>query len=166
MLFTVGSVYPLFHWTRLLHNCSFSSFFPQAIKKAPGCIHPLVSRILPYVGPILNKVWFLILLKLHWRSPIWFRVRYLFVIHLVNTVSASTATWWFGCWFTWSCGNVIEGELEFATFFVTKQCLDLNIIVVHTHICCNIRFFNLCIIGVQTLVCFQIHVCKSFHFSI
>ncbi|KAK1389897.1 importin-9 [Heracleum sosnowskyi] len=27
----------------------------EAIKKAPGCIHPLVSRILPYVGPILNK---------------------------------------------------------------------------------------------------------------
>ncbi|XP_074383477.1 uncharacterized protein LOC141725016 isoform X3 [Apium graveolens] len=27
----------------------------EAIKKAPGCIHPLVSRILPYVGPILNE---------------------------------------------------------------------------------------------------------------
>ncbi|KAK7348836.1 hypothetical protein VNO80_23551 [Phaseolus coccineus] len=25
------------------------------IKSIPGCIHPLVSRILPYVGPILNK---------------------------------------------------------------------------------------------------------------
>ncbi|KAK7275122.1 hypothetical protein RIF29_16229 [Crotalaria pallida] len=27
----------------------------EAIKCIPGCIHPLVSRILPYVGPILNK---------------------------------------------------------------------------------------------------------------
>ncbi|KAE9615425.1 hypothetical protein Lalb_Chr04g0255081 [Lupinus albus] len=27
----------------------------EAIKCTPGCIHPLVSRILPYVGPILNK---------------------------------------------------------------------------------------------------------------
>ncbi|KAI5436513.1 hypothetical protein KIW84_022850 [Lathyrus oleraceus] len=27
----------------------------QAIKSIPGCIHPLVSRILPYIGPILNK---------------------------------------------------------------------------------------------------------------
>ncbi|XP_004490293.1 uncharacterized protein [Cicer arietinum] len=27
----------------------------EAIKSIPGCIHSLVSRILPYVGPILNK---------------------------------------------------------------------------------------------------------------
>ncbi|OIW16747.1 hypothetical protein TanjilG_10637 [Lupinus angustifolius] len=27
----------------------------EAIKCTPGCIHPLVSRIMPYVGPILNK---------------------------------------------------------------------------------------------------------------
>ncbi|CAL0308014.1 unnamed protein product [Lupinus luteus] len=27
----------------------------EAIKCTPGCIHPLVSRIIPYVGPILNK---------------------------------------------------------------------------------------------------------------
>ncbi|PON44541.1 Coatomer beta subunit [Parasponia andersonii] len=27
----------------------------EALKNAPGCIHPLVSRILPYIGPILNK---------------------------------------------------------------------------------------------------------------
>ncbi|XP_027913924.1 importin-9 [Vigna unguiculata] len=27
----------------------------ETIKSIPGCIHPLVSRILPYVGPILNK---------------------------------------------------------------------------------------------------------------
>ncbi|PKI40398.1 hypothetical protein CRG98_039244 [Punica granatum] len=27
----------------------------EAIKNAPGCIHPLVSRILPFVGPIVNK---------------------------------------------------------------------------------------------------------------
>ncbi|GMN38872.1 hypothetical protein TIFTF001_008103 [Ficus carica] len=27
----------------------------EALKNAPGCIHPLVSRILPYLGPILNK---------------------------------------------------------------------------------------------------------------
>ncbi|KAI7756242.1 hypothetical protein M8C21_007221, partial [Ambrosia artemisiifolia] len=27
----------------------------EAIKDAPGCVHPLVSRVLPYVGPILNK---------------------------------------------------------------------------------------------------------------
>ncbi|VFQ95349.1 unnamed protein product [Cuscuta campestris] len=27
----------------------------EAIKKAPGCIQPLVSRILPYVGPVLIK---------------------------------------------------------------------------------------------------------------
>ncbi|THG21514.1 hypothetical protein TEA_029758 [Camellia sinensis var. sinensis] len=27
----------------------------RAIKNAPGCIQPLVSRILPYIGPILNK---------------------------------------------------------------------------------------------------------------
>ncbi|KAK7407626.1 hypothetical protein VNO78_09583 [Psophocarpus tetragonolobus] len=27
----------------------------EAIKSIPGCVHPLVSRILPYVGPILNK---------------------------------------------------------------------------------------------------------------
>ncbi|KAK7309960.1 hypothetical protein RJT34_07123 [Clitoria ternatea] len=27
----------------------------EAIKSIPGCIHPLVSRIFPYVGPILNK---------------------------------------------------------------------------------------------------------------
>ncbi|CAM8984086.1 unnamed protein product [Rhodiola kirilowii] len=27
----------------------------EAIKDAPGCIHPLVTRVLPYVGPILNK---------------------------------------------------------------------------------------------------------------
>ncbi|XP_028053828.1 importin-9 isoform X4 [Camellia sinensis] len=27
----------------------------EAIKNAPGCIQPLVSRILPYIGPILNK---------------------------------------------------------------------------------------------------------------
>ncbi|XP_071692236.1 uncharacterized protein [Rutidosis leptorrhynchoides] len=27
----------------------------EAIKNAPGCAHPLVSRVLPYVGPILNK---------------------------------------------------------------------------------------------------------------
>ncbi|XP_076929084.1 uncharacterized protein LOC143593298 [Bidens hawaiensis] len=27
----------------------------EAIKNAPGCVHPLVSRVLPYVGPILNK---------------------------------------------------------------------------------------------------------------
>ncbi|CAL5189135.1 unnamed protein product [Lathyrus oleraceus] len=27
----------------------------EAIKSIPGCIHPLVSRILPYIGPILNK---------------------------------------------------------------------------------------------------------------
>ncbi|KAJ0037329.1 hypothetical protein Pint_23386 [Pistacia integerrima] len=26
-----------------------------AIKCSPGCIHPLASRILPYIGPILNK---------------------------------------------------------------------------------------------------------------
>ncbi|XP_024018243.1 importin-9 isoform X1 [Morus notabilis] len=26
----------------------------EALKNAPGCIHPLVSRILPYLGPILN----------------------------------------------------------------------------------------------------------------
>ncbi|KAL3510909.1 hypothetical protein ACH5RR_030310 [Cinchona calisaya] len=27
----------------------------EAIKNAPGCIHPLVSRVLPYTAPILNK---------------------------------------------------------------------------------------------------------------
>ncbi|KAK6133997.1 hypothetical protein DH2020_032259 [Rehmannia glutinosa] len=27
----------------------------EAIKKAPGCIHPLVSRVLPYIGPILSN---------------------------------------------------------------------------------------------------------------
>jgi hypothetical protein len=27
----------------------------EAIKNSPGCIQPLTSRILPYVGPILNK---------------------------------------------------------------------------------------------------------------
>ncbi|KAF7827891.1 importin-9 [Senna tora] len=27
----------------------------EAIKNIPGCLHPLVSRILPYVGPILSK---------------------------------------------------------------------------------------------------------------
>ncbi|XP_027154698.1 importin-9 isoform X1 [Coffea eugenioides] len=27
----------------------------EAIKNAPGCIHPLVSRVLPYTTPILNK---------------------------------------------------------------------------------------------------------------
>ncbi|PSR91229.1 Importin-9 like [Actinidia chinensis var. chinensis] len=27
----------------------------EAIKNAPGCIQPLVSRVLPFVGPILNK---------------------------------------------------------------------------------------------------------------
>ncbi|KAG6426161.1 hypothetical protein SASPL_110379 [Salvia splendens] len=27
----------------------------EAIKNSPGCIHPLVSRILPYVGPILSN---------------------------------------------------------------------------------------------------------------
>ncbi|KAI5446581.1 hypothetical protein KIW84_014426 [Lathyrus oleraceus] len=27
----------------------------EAIKSIPGCIHPLVSRILPHIGPILNK---------------------------------------------------------------------------------------------------------------
>ncbi|XWS69546.1 hypothetical protein CRYUN_Cryun04dG0187900 [Craigia yunnanensis] len=27
----------------------------EAIKMAPGCIHPLTSRILPYLGPVLNK---------------------------------------------------------------------------------------------------------------
>ncbi|KAL1807817.1 hypothetical protein ACET3Z_024807 [Daucus carota] len=27
----------------------------EAIKNAPGCVHPLVSRILPYIGPILNR---------------------------------------------------------------------------------------------------------------
>ncbi|XP_031273674.1 importin-9 [Pistacia vera] len=27
----------------------------EAIKCSPGCIHPLASRILPYIGPILNK---------------------------------------------------------------------------------------------------------------
>ncbi|XP_065880084.1 uncharacterized protein [Euphorbia lathyris] len=27
----------------------------EAIKDAPGCIHPLVSRILPHIGPILTK---------------------------------------------------------------------------------------------------------------
>ncbi|XP_057962818.1 uncharacterized protein LOC131154215 [Malania oleifera] len=27
----------------------------EAIKNSPGCIHPLVSRILPYIGPILSK---------------------------------------------------------------------------------------------------------------
>ncbi|KAH9772089.1 Importin N-terminal domain-containing protein [Citrus sinensis] len=29
----------------------------EAIKCSPGCIHQLASRILPYVGPILNNVW-------------------------------------------------------------------------------------------------------------
>ncbi|KAL0424819.1 UNVERIFIED_CONTAM: hypothetical protein Sradi_1016700 [Sesamum radiatum] len=27
----------------------------EAIKIAPGCIHPLVSRVLPYIGPILSN---------------------------------------------------------------------------------------------------------------
>ncbi|XP_059317050.1 uncharacterized protein LOC132067756 isoform X2 [Lycium ferocissimum] len=27
----------------------------EAIKNAPGCIHPLVSRVIPYIGPILNN---------------------------------------------------------------------------------------------------------------
>ncbi|MED6125437.1 hypothetical protein PIB30_068517, partial [Stylosanthes scabra] len=27
----------------------------EAIKGVPGCMHPLLSRILPYIGPILNK---------------------------------------------------------------------------------------------------------------
>ncbi|KAM7468419.1 hypothetical protein LguiB_015981 [Lonicera macranthoides] len=27
----------------------------EAIKSSPGCIHPLVSRVLPYIGPILNQ---------------------------------------------------------------------------------------------------------------
>ncbi|PWA83332.1 ARM repeat superfamily protein [Artemisia annua] len=27
----------------------------EAIKNAPGCVHPLVLRVLPYVGPILNE---------------------------------------------------------------------------------------------------------------
>ncbi|XP_059648675.1 uncharacterized protein LOC132294728 [Cornus florida] len=27
----------------------------EAIKNTPGCLHPLVSRVLPYIGPILNK---------------------------------------------------------------------------------------------------------------
>nr|KYP60289.1 Importin-9 [Cajanus cajan] len=27
----------------------------EAIKSIPGCVHPLVSRILPYIGPILNQ---------------------------------------------------------------------------------------------------------------
>ncbi|CAN4121948.1 unnamed protein product [Withania somnifera] len=27
----------------------------EAIKRAPGCIHPVVSRVLPYIGPILNN---------------------------------------------------------------------------------------------------------------
>lgn len=27
----------------------------EAIKNAPGCIRPLVARVLPYIGPILNK---------------------------------------------------------------------------------------------------------------
>ncbi|KAH9707670.1 Importin N-terminal domain-containing protein [Citrus sinensis] len=29
----------------------------EVIKCSPGCIHQLASRILPYVGPILNNVW-------------------------------------------------------------------------------------------------------------
>lgn len=33
----------------------FLIFF-QAIKNSPGCIQPLVSRVLPFVGPIMNKV--------------------------------------------------------------------------------------------------------------
>ncbi|XP_060669537.1 uncharacterized protein LOC107428072 isoform X1 [Ziziphus jujuba] len=28
----------------------------ETLKKAPGCLHPLVSRILPYIWPILNKL--------------------------------------------------------------------------------------------------------------
>jgi hypothetical protein len=28
----------------------------EAIKNSPGCLHPLTSRILPFIGPILNKV--------------------------------------------------------------------------------------------------------------
>ncbi|KAK4430148.1 Importin-9 [Sesamum alatum] len=27
----------------------------EAIKNAPGCVHPLVSRVLPYIGPILSN---------------------------------------------------------------------------------------------------------------
>ncbi|CAE5958534.1 unnamed protein product [Arabidopsis arenosa] len=27
----------------------------EAIKNSPGCLHPLTSRILPFIGPILNK---------------------------------------------------------------------------------------------------------------
>ncbi|KAJ0455066.1 putative importin-beta domain, armadillo-like helical [Helianthus annuus] len=32
-----------------------NSIFIIGNKDAPGCVHPLVSRVLPYVGPILNK---------------------------------------------------------------------------------------------------------------
>ncbi|XP_030449726.1 uncharacterized protein LOC115672097 isoform X1 [Syzygium oleosum] len=27
----------------------------EAIKNSPGCVHPLISRVLPFVGPVLNK---------------------------------------------------------------------------------------------------------------
>lgn len=34
----------------------FFVILPQALKTSPGCIHRLVSRVLPYIGPILDTV--------------------------------------------------------------------------------------------------------------
>lgn len=28
----------------------------QELKDAPGCIHPLAGRVLPYIGPVLSNV--------------------------------------------------------------------------------------------------------------
>ncbi|XP_021910212.1 importin-9 [Carica papaya] len=55
----------------------------EAMKNAPGCIHPLSSRILPYIGPIINNWWF----------------------------SASTTCQWFSGWIFGSCDNAFEGKL-------------------------------------------------------
>lgn len=84
------------------------NFIFQAIKSIPGCTHPLVSRILPYIGPILNKVWFSEIAAIQWLMVFNNTLCYLCTPLLV--LIAPRAGWWLGSWVIRSRDNVTEGK--------------------------------------------------------
>lgn len=98
-------------------NCLFH-FLSQAIKNSPGCIHPLTSRVLPYIGPILNKVQFIRVISMWIMSGCTTIMKVCVSDALWWLLPAPTAAWWISSRIIGSGDYAIEGKLYLARWFL------------------------------------------------
>lgn len=75
------------------------SLASQAIKNAPGCIRPLVSRILPTIGSILEKVSVFLHRDVGFQfRKLYYSINLKFWPFIFLNASAQVAADWVGCW--------------------------------------------------------------------